>query len=225
MVEVQVQRLLSPNGVSYDFSTRKFQIPVVVVNKFSDYQESTFFKKGTKKKILEDNDGDGFNNLNEWILDSDGADSENTPRQPIPAAVAAVYDLDYLAFFSRVRLVRGQYFGFTITKKLGTQPAVVETLQRSKDGGKTWEDFKNGYYLLDGTYSVTPPDLITERFFKWSVKTVKLAPGVGSLRENSSRREEIRVESGYYDNDNGFEYEQPPGSENETFRVKVTLKK
>lgn len=225
MVEVQVQRALSTSGVSYDLSTRKFQIPIVVVNKFSEYQESTFLKKGAKKNLLDDSDGDGFNNLNEWILDSNGADSESTPRQPVPAAVESAYDLDYLAFFSRVRLVRGQYFGFTITKKLGTQPAVTETLQRSKDGGKTWGDFKSGYYFLDGSYSKTYDGPIRGNLIKWIVKTVKLAPGVGSLRENSPRREEIRVESGYYDNTNVFEYVQPPGSEKETFRVKVTLKK
>ncbi len=227
MVEVQVQRALNTaNGVSYDFSTRKFQIPVVVVNRFSEYQESVLFKRGSKQRILEDSDGDGFNNLNEWILDSNAADSESVPVQPVPAAVEAVYDLDYLAYFSRVRLVRGQYFGFTINKKLGTNPGVVYTLQRSKDGGNTWENFKSGYYFADGTYSKTyDGDTSNSRLVNWVVKTVKLAPGVGSVRENSPRREEIRVESGYQSVTDLGELTRPPGTENETFRVKVTLKK
>ena len=224
VIELQVERLLSTTGVSYDLSTRRFQIPVAVVNKFSEFQETVFFKKGAKKKILEDSDGDGFNNLNEWILDSSPTDSVSIPIEPIPARVEAVFDLDYATLFSRSRLIRAQHFGFTINKKLGTQPAVVETLQRSKDGGRTWEDFKSGYYFFDGTYKKTHAYVFGSNTVEWIVKTVKLAPGLGSLRENSPRREEIRVESGYYDKD-ASAFVQPPDSENQIFRVKVTLKK
>jgi hypothetical protein len=226
MVEVEVERTLNSVGVAYDFSTRKFQIPVVVVNRYSEYSESVFVKKGLKQGILEDSDGDGYNNLNEWILDSNAADSQSIPIPPVPAAEETVFDFDYLAYFFRSRIVRESYFGFTINKKLGTNPLVVETLERSKDRGKTWENFRDGYYFADGSYSKTYDDSLSNpRAVNWIVKTLKLAPGMRSLRANSPRREEIRVESGVRTLTTLGEQTGPPGTENDIYRVKVTLKK
>jgi hypothetical protein len=230
MVEVEVNRALTTIGVAYDTSVRKFQIPVTVVNKFSEYQDAVFFKKGANQNILDDYDHDGINNLNEWILDSNAADSTSVPEAPFPNAVEALYDLDYLTFFGRTRLVRNQYFGFTISKKLGTDPRVVYTLQRSMDGGVTWKSFKSGYYFADGSYSKTYIRSSTDlRIVNWVVKTVKLAPGISSVKENSPQREEIRVESGYPYTDGiaiGDSTQiRPPGTEGETYRVKITLRK
>lgn len=226
LIEVEIQRAYTPGGVSYDFSTRKFQIPVVVVNKYTEYQKSVFINKGSKQAILDDSDGDGYNNLNEWVLDSNAADSESVPVAPVAANVGSIFDIDYFTYYGTERSVRGQYFGFTINKKLGTRPAVAETLQRSTDGGKTWADFRSGYYFADGTYSKTDTRTGNDlRILNWIVKTVKLAPGVGSIKENSPQREEIRVESGFRQTTLFSEYAQPPGTENEKYRVKVTLKK
>ena len=227
MIEVEVARVLNSTGVAYDFSTRKFQIPVVVVNRFSEYQEETFTKKGSKPSILEDSDGDGYNNLNEWILDSNANDSQSVPIPPVPAAVEGVYRLDLLAYGFYDRTVRDAYYGFTVTKKLGTDPLVVQTLERSKDNGKTWEDFKDGYYFADGSYSEVYDvnTATTPRTINWVVKTLKFAPGKRSLRANSPRREEIRVESRYNSITTFGELVGPPGTENDIYRVKVTLKK
>lgn len=224
MIEVQLQRAFSPGGVSYDFSTRKFQIPIVVVNRYSEYQESVFSKKSSNQTILADGDGDGINNLNEWILDSNAADSQDFPLQPVPAPVLFATDRDYFDFTDYFSFTN--YFGFIVKKKLGTVPAVVHTLQRSKDGGKTWDNFVSGYYFADGTYSKTfDVNGNDPKEVNWIVKTLKYAPGVGLLKENSPQREEIQVVSGYRSLTNRLEGARPPGTENETFRVKVTLKK
>jgi hypothetical protein len=206
------------------------------VNRYTEYQDIVFSKKSKNTDILEDSDKDGFNNLNEWILDSNAADSTSVPVQPTPTAVDALYDLDFLNFFGFARLVRNQYYGFTINKKLATSPGVVYTLQRSKDGGTTWTTFKDGYYYSDGTYSATlDPTYSTLTgttgaglTVDWFVDTVTLAPGIGSPKENSPRRVEIRVESGYPVLDiGGLDYvqDQPPGTANDQYRVKITLAK
>lgn len=221
IAEIQLQRALQTGGVTYDFSSRKFQIPVTVINEYSEFKEANFFSSKAKGAILDDSDGDGYNNLNEWILDSNPTDANSTPAAPTPVYVADLYDSDYFNFFGTFRLVRGRYFGFTVNEKLGTDPVVVHTLQRSRDGGRTWTNFKNGYYYTDGTFS---KDLDPTKDFQWRVRTVKLAPGVGALKENAPKRVEIRVESGQYDTD-GFLPVQPDGTENDIYRVKVTLKK
>lgn len=233
IAEIQLQRNLQTGGVTYDFSTRKFQIPVTVVNRYSEFQDLSFFGAKSKSSILDDADGDGYNNLNEWILDSSPTDKTSTPTAPVPAEVDAQYNLGdfyYFYYYGNYRLIRNQYYGFTFNEKLGTNPAVAYTLQRSHNKGKTWENFKNGYYFSDGTYSKTyTPDQINRKPLDWIVKTVTLAPGVGSLKENSPKRVEIRVESGYPYSDlelggDGTQT-QPPGTENDIYRIKVTLKK
>jgi hypothetical protein len=217
MIEVELKRNIQ-TGVTYDFSSRKFQTPVVVVNRYSEYADISFPNSNAKADLLKDADGDGYNNLNEWILDS-GADNPNSiPVGPIPEFVDTVYDFDsfgYYFYFGYYRLVRPAYFGFTISKKLNTRPGVVYTLQRSKDNGRTWQKFESDD--------------------NWTVTTVNLAPGMGSVKANSPRRVEIRVESKPWteivaDEDGFLSYithynEQPPGTQYDIYRVKVTLAK
>ncbi len=212
VIELELQRNFQTGGVTYDFSNRKFQIPIVVVNRYSEYQNLIFANSNSKSSILKDSDGDGYNNLNEWILDSSAVDANSIPVAPVAQTVAALMDTDYFTLTGNERVVRPAYFGFTIDKKLGTKPGVVYTLQRSKDRGRTWQKF------------VSDAD--------WTVRTVNLAPGVGSVKANSPRRVEIRVEAKPW-----IEYdangdpialhtnEQPPGTQNDIYRVKVTLAK
>ncbi len=228
MAELQMQRAFKTGGVSYDFSSRRFQIPVIVVNKYSEYRDG-IFPNNKKDDLLADADGDGFNNLNEWILDSSAVDAASIPEEPRTVANDPVYDLDFFDFYGFARLVRDQYFGFTINKKLETRPGVVYTLQRSKDRGLTWENFPSGYYYADGTYSkialtAIVGDQIVQLPYDWHVSTVRLARGVGALKENAPERVEIRVESGEYSVDE-FAYVQPPGTEGDLYRTKITLKK
>ena len=216
VVEVQLARFFQTGGVTYDFSDRKFQIPVEVVNRYSEYQELIIEKPNSNSEILKDTDGDGYNNLNEWVLDSSAVDAGSIPVAPVAQDVPTLYDFDYLDyffFFGTYRIVREQYYGFTIDQKLGTKPGVVYTLQRSRDQGKTWKKF------------VSDTD--------WSVRKVVLAPGVGSPKANSPKRVQIWVESKYNTlgqliaDLNTFTTIQgpPPGTENDRYRVKITLAK
>ena len=141
VIELELDRAFQTGGVTYDFSTRKFQIPVKIVNRYSEYAELRFGnadgQKGTD--LREDYDKDGFNNLNEWILDSRADDSTSVPRPilALPRNVGNLFDPQ-------------PYFGFTFTKKRGTVPRVVQTLQRSTNNGRTWRKF-----VSDASWTVT----------------------------------------------------------------------
>lgn len=191
IAEIQISRAFQTGGVTYDFSSRKFQLPVEVVNRYEEYKSISLAFAKKDGNILKDADNDGYNNLNEWILDSNAAERGSIPVEPRAVANPTVWDE------TGFRLVRAAYFGFTISKKLGTVPNVVYTLQRSTDNGKTWNKFKSDA--------------------NWTVQTVRLARGVQAARENTPERVEIRVESNTLD--------QPPGTENDRYRVKITLRK
>lgn len=134
VIELELDRSFQTGGVTFDFSTRKFQIPVKVVNRYTEYAELRFGNadgsKGTA--LTQDFDKDGFNNLNEWILDSRADDSTSVPR-PILALPRNVGN-----FFDPL-----PYYGFTFPKKRGTVPKVIQTLQRSTDNGRTWSKFES----------------------------------------------------------------------------------
>lgn len=195
IVELELDRSFQTSGVAYDFSTRRFQIPVIVVNRYKEFVESVF--KGESAPLLQDNDGDGFNNLNEWILDSRPDDSTSVPVEPI----AQDHPLDYDIL--RGLTIRDQYFGFTVSEKLRTVPDVKYTLQRSRDNGKTWKVFNSDD--------------------DWSVTRVKLA--AGDPIENLPARVEWRVESKVLEFDGFGDQIQPPGTNSDRYRVKITLAK
>jgi hypothetical protein len=204
VLELELQRTLATTGVTFDASTRKFQIPVVVVNRYSEYAEVAFEEAKSKISLLEDYDNDGYNNLNEWILDSSASDASSIPEAPVARANAAEFNAEPVV----PRIVRDAYFGFTVVKKLETVPAVKYTLQRSRDGGTTWEKF------------VTDDD--------WSVTTVRLDAGAFPRRERDPEQIEIRVESkvrGETDLGGGLIIDgdqiQPPGTEDDIYRVKI----
>ena len=103
-----------------------------------------------------------------------------------------------------------------------TVPKVTYLLQRSLDQGKTWQPFKNGYYLTDGSYSATPP---TDQFgfflpFNWSVqKVTTIVRGITYVQ--------YEVRSGIRNtNINAtIPTSQPPGTLGDLYRVKIILKK
>lgn len=132
MAQVELVRNMQTGGVTYDFSKRIFQIPVEVVDSYTDFV--ALYMKGAKNTgILMDNDGDGYNNLTEWILNSDPLVSGNIPVAPDPVAFQAV------DAFGPTPV--GSYFGFDVNVRNGTVPTVTYTLQRSKNNGVTWEPF------------------------------------------------------------------------------------
>jgi hypothetical protein len=141
VIELELDRSFQTGGVTFDFSTRKFQIPVKVVNRYTEYAELRFGNSNGQKgtALNADFDKDGFNNLNEWILESRADDSTSVPR-PLLALPRNVGN-----FFEPL-----PYYGFTYVKKRGTVPRVVQTLQRSTDGGRTWQKFES-----DANWTVT----------------------------------------------------------------------
>lgn len=152
VAQVRYQRSLKTGGISYDYSSRRFQIPVVVVDSYDEYEEIVFRKPGKKTDLLLDTDGDGYNNLNEWALESDANDSASIPIAPVPELVA--FEANDLF------PVDDSYFGFDVKKKLGTEPKVGYILQVSRNNGKTWRKFRSDA--------------------KWSVENVRRA-ATGSL--------------------------------------------
>jgi hypothetical protein len=204
VLELELQRSLATTGVTFDASTRRFQVPIIVVNRYSEYAEVSFGDDVAKTSILADTDGDGYNNLNEWILDSNADDASSIPLAPVARANPAEFNEEPPV----PRIVRNAYFGFTVVKKLETVPAVKYSLQRSRDGGVTWEKF--------GTDD------------NWLVETVRLNAGAFPRRERDPEQIEIRVESKIREETDlggGFIIEgdqiQPPGTENDIYRVKI----
>ncbi len=193
MVQLDLDRNFQTGGISYDFSKRRFQIPVIVVNRYSEYAELAFETQNGKGNILADFDNDGYNNLTEWILDSRAEDSTSIPIPPI----AVAHDFE----FNNFRIIRFPYFGFTIDEQLETVPVVSYTVQRSSDFGKTWQ--------------VMTSDA------SWTVQRVKIAAGARPGTERESAKAQIRVESKIFDPVAG-DYIQPPGTEGDLYRVKIT---
>ena len=214
MVELRLQRNFQTGAVTYDLSNRRFQIPVIVVNRYTDYVDIDL-SQTKQQDLLSDPDMDGYNNLNEWILGSNGDDRGSIPVPPTPAAFQAVNIIGGPTIF-------GSYFGYNVKVQNDTIPKVTYILQRSLDQGKTWQPFKNGYYLTDGSYSVTPP---TDQFgfllpYNWSVqKVTTIVRGVTYVQ--------YEVRSGIPNTNLNATIPtiQPPGTLGDLYRVKIVLKK
>lgn len=183
MAQLDLVRDLRTSGVTYDDSVRTFRIPIFFRDEYADYAKQRFGKdyKGVNTGILKDYDKDGYNNLTEWILESRAEDSASIPESPVP-----VYN-DF-KFNTFLQIYDNSYFGFTIDRKRGTIPKVREILQRSFNGGKTWENFMTS----DANWTVTK-----------TYNTIRVASN--------------RVINGAW--------AQPPGTENDIYRVKVVLSK
>lgn len=183
VLELQLNRNLRTSGVAADYSNRIYQIPVIVVNSYADYQDVIFRGAGANTGILDDLDGDGYNNLNEWILGSNAAQKALIPQAPSPDLF-----VDPLTSASQ--------YGFIINEKLGTDPAVNYTLQRSKDGGKTWSTFTSDT--------------------NWIVARYHLAAGQSPGAQIDPAKTWIQVKS--------RTGTQPPGTLTDIYRVKITLR-
>jgi hypothetical protein len=133
IAEISLQRNFKTGGVTYDFSSRKFQMPVIFIDSYEDYAD-LFFKKQKTPDILADTDEDGFNNLTEWILDSNASNATSIPATLTPAQMLPVVD----PFFGALGTTN---FGFDVERKLETSPKVGYILQRSTDNGRTWKKF------------------------------------------------------------------------------------
>ena len=192
VIELEIERVFQTGGVTYDYSTRRFQLPVMVLNRYSEYGDLRFPNGGKKTGLLDDFDQDGFNNMTEWILDSLADDPGSVPAQLTTEDHPAVVDNINNFFWWTME---PQYFGFSVLLKEATNPKVKQTLQRSKDLGRTWHTFRSD-----------PDDWTVNRDFP-----------------------DIRVESkvSVEDPDDPFQtiQVQPPGTETDLYRIKVTKKK
>jgi hypothetical protein len=143
VAELSLDRSLNSSGVNYDYSSRKFQIPVEVVNRYTDYADINFGNSSKRVGILDDNDKDGFNNLTEWMLGSRADDEFSVPVNPVPANQVVTDDnyYYYYWYYWFYDYYKPQWFGFTVDKIQRNVPRVKYTLQRSTNMGKSWSTF------------------------------------------------------------------------------------
>jgi hypothetical protein len=199
--EVEFKRTL-PQGISFDVSSRKFQIPVEFVNRYSEYA-SIRLAKSKNAGLLDDADGDGFNNMTEWLLGGTPNLASSQPVNPVPAFRPATFRNRQVDFGSFIRIfsqpLTPAFFGFEVDRELGTVPAVTYEIQRSTDNGVTWSQ------------------LITDA--NWNVESIVNAAGNSIFGENSQARSFIRVSSRVL---SGATAIQPPGAVGHLFRVKIS---
>jgi hypothetical protein len=170
VVQLELRRDLQTSSVTADESNSKFELPIVAVDRYSDFRKTLISKKKSQRSsLLGDADGDGVNNLTEWILDSGPTSANSIPVAPIPTLKTDIIE----SISNSTFVFFDPSFGFVIDKKLSTVPKVNYQLQRSQDNGITWEDFNDGQYFNGTT-------------LQWTVSTVSFT-AAGALRE------EIRV--------------------------------
>ena len=211
VLEIELDRGTQTGSGGSDFSTRRFQVPVTFVDRYSEYKEVRFQKGNKNTKLLGDADNDGYNNLTEWVLDSDANTKASFPINPIPVKVPSetIVTRSNDRFFSFFDFTRPEYFGFTIRKKQGTVPAVDYIIQRSRDRGVTWSTFGSDN--------------------NWEVTIVNPTQTANEVALNLPKSTEIRVEAVTRITPTlifPFEFipllSQPPGTENDIYRVKIT---
>jgi hypothetical protein len=219
--QLELKRSLNTTGVGVDTSNRKFQIPIIISDRYSDYRKNQFGKRTKRVKILEDFDNDGFNNLNEWIA---GTSSTNPTNFPVlrPALVKQFSD-------SAIDIVSAQFFGFDVDQKIATTPKVSYELQRSVDNGVTWLPFGPGYYLKNGGFlPITDPiapffldRLNADPEIIWVVREVeKFERGI------STKTLEVRSNAFINEPDlfifTGLRPIQPPNTASHLYRTKIS---
>ncbi|RYD47521.1 MAG: hypothetical protein EOP85_05300 [Verrucomicrobiaceae bacterium] len=199
VAELELERSFQTGGITYDFSIRRFQIPIEVVDNYQDFALLNLSEVSTKKRdILADADGDGYNNLTEWILETGATDPGDMPVGPIPA--------EYQAYYEDLQIPDplNSYFGFNVDVKVGTNPAVNTILQRSTDQGRTWQTFQTSGGANTG----------------WSVDRV-----TGQRNGVPVTQIQVRSKQPSLDPNATIPFVQPNGTAGDLYRVKITLVK
>lgn len=212
MVELELERDFQTGGVTYDFSTRRFQVPVQVMDRYTEYADIYLANSKKKKKdILADPDKDGYNNLTEWILGSTPTDAGSVPPVVQPAPYQAVTITGLPTPF-------GSYYGFNINVKQETIPRVTYLLQRSTDQGKTWQRFRS-----EGTDLNDPTDPTYNNPWGWDVNRVtRVVRGITTTQIQVRSKNHANIPDLLTDNN---WYVQPPYSVGHLYRVKISLRK
>jgi hypothetical protein len=127
VVELELNRNLANSGLVFDTSSRRYQIPIRFSSYYSDYAARSFGSNSRKTGIEEDFDGDTFNNLTEWVLNSRAQDFQNIPANLKVKFVPAVFDTSVVPPL----VITPAYFGLKTSNSQGYVPGVIKTLQRS----------------------------------------------------------------------------------------------
>lgn len=139
VIELELVRSASSQGVIYDVSSRRYQMPVYVGDHYYAYVKKTFGNLTTNIGLDDDYDGDGFNNIAEWILGSNAKNKKSIPKAPVTKAFSSGGSL-------------GSYFGFRVPKNNAAVPDVEYTVTRSTDGGVTYvEMFEDANWRIIDT--------------------------------------------------------------------------
>ncbi|MEP2776693.1 MAG: hypothetical protein ABJQ29_10895 [Luteolibacter sp.] len=152
-----------------DRSTRRFRLPVRLVNRFRTAIASKLPVTATtlQQSADYDFDGDGFSNFSEWAFGSDPANAASTPNSAKLQTVAPSTS----AYTRDGQTTTQNGLKFEITKLQNPDPALTYDVEFSTDM-KTWT-----------TVSKTDPKFVrTETADKLTVTTVGLPSGGGFFR-------------------------------------------
>lgn len=166
LVELELNRYFQTGTITVDSSNRYFQLPVMVVNYFNEFAELAFGRNTKKTDLLDDFDGDGVNNLTEWILESNASDDGSVPIPPRPASNAgpapkpilnrlADHPDTLVSLYAQFQPEDLNWYGFMINKQRSVKPGVKYILQRSTNNGRTWRRMKedgNWYVVSNKNY-------------------------------------------------------------------------
>jgi hypothetical protein len=147
VIELELTRSISTNGVAYDVSNRRYQLPVAFVDRYSEYKKKSFGTNTTRTNLFQDYDRDGFNNLTEWVTESRAQDSTSFPGLLPQPQILELEDFDTLPAADVPPLpTRFYYYGIIVNKRLGLIPGTVPPkrvqyfIQRSTNDGQTWSN-------------------------------------------------------------------------------------
>ncbi len=119
-------------GVGREASNYIFQVPVRFINTFSSFASTSLPATTTAKDLAADADpdGDGFSNFEEWVFESNPADSSSAPISPQLSKVSSGNG-------TVAKSSTADKWEFKVTKLIDPVPALTYIIERSTDM-KTW---------------------------------------------------------------------------------------
>ncbi|QTN33019.1 hypothetical protein HZ994_12045 [Akkermansiaceae bacterium] len=139
-LELAIFRPTSP--VAYENSTRRFRLPVKVINPFFGAIAAALPANATAAERAADYDfdGDGFSNFAEWTFGSNPADRNSTPGSP---GVKVVSSTGTPATRMAADETSSSALQYSVTKLTNPVPKLKYTIEYSKDMN-TWQTVSAG---------------------------------------------------------------------------------